>query len=128
MLLRHRTSSLTAIVTFLGLTACASTPPPAPRPGPDPEPDHRKLIAENLKTLFSAEAHVRNVVVSELRQMPSAAGLVPSACVRVSAVNMNQQRIAPRTYVVTFSRGVIAERRPATGKECADASYSPLSG
>lgn len=113
--------------TALTLAACASTPP-APRPGADPEPDHHKLIAENLKTLFNPEANVSNVVVSDLRQMPSSAGMVWSTCVRVSAVNMNQQRIAPRTYVVTFSHGAIAERRAAIAEECAGVRFMPLRG
>jgi hypothetical protein len=90
--------------------------------------DHRRLIAENLAKLFSADAQARNVVVSELRQVPSAAGLMWGTCVRLNATGMGGKPTLPRTYVVTFTkRNDIAERRAATGDECAGAKFEPLS-
>jgi hypothetical protein len=115
-------------VTFaFALAACSSTPP-APPPEPAlAAPDHRRLIAENLKTLFSTDAQVRNVTVSELSQVPSSAGMTWGTCVRVGgATGMTGRPTAPRTYVVTFSRDRIAERRPASGEDCAGAKFSPL--
>ncbi len=113
-------------VLALSLAACASQPAPAPRAAAEPPPDHRKLVAENQKSLFSAESHARNVAISELRQVPSAVGLTWATCVRASAVNINGKPIAPRTYVVTFSRNAIAERRLASGDDCAGAVFEPL--
>ncbi len=95
---------------------------------PAPTFDHRKLIAENLAKLFSPDAQVRNVVVSELRQVPSAAGLMWGTCVRLNATGMGGKPTLPRTYVVTFTkRNDIAERRAATGDDCAGAKFGPLS-
>ena len=99
----------------------------AAQPSP-PNLDHRKLIAGNLAKLFSADAQVRNVVVSELRQVPSAAGLMWGTCVRVNATGMAGKPTLPRIYVVTFTkRNDIAERRAATGDDCAGARFEPLS-
>jgi hypothetical protein len=63
------------MIVALAFAACTATPT-APPPTPDPPPDHRKIIADNLKTLFSPDAQVRNVMVSELMQVPSSAGQV----------------------------------------------------
>ena len=114
------------VTLAFALAACSSTPP-APRPvAIEPEPDHRKLIAENLKTLFAADAHVRNVSVSELRQVPSPAGLIWGACVRLSATAITGRPTAPRIFVVTFLRNTIADRRSASGDDCAGATFVPL--
>ena len=92
-----------------------------------PNFDHRKLIAENLAKLFSADAQVRNVVVSELRQVPSPVGLTRGACVRVNATSMAGKPTLPRTYVVTFTkRNDISERRAAADGDCAGAKFEPL--
>ena len=106
--------------------ACCVSPAAAQQEQPDL--DHRRLIAENLAKLFSADAQVRNVVVSELRQVSSAAGLIWGTCVRVNATDMGGKPTLPRTYVVTFSkRNDIAERRAAIGDDCAGAKFEPLS-
>jgi hypothetical protein len=116
-----------SIPLALALSVCslgiaAAQPPPAPIF------DHRKLIAGNLAKLFSADAHVRNVLVSELRQVPSPVGLTWGTCVRVNATSMAGKPTLPRTYVVTFTkRNDIAERRAATGDDCAGAKFEPLS-
>jgi hypothetical protein len=91
-----------------------------------PSVDHRKLIAENLSKLFAAEAQARNVAVSELRRVPSPTGLTWGACVRVNATGISGQPTLPRTYVVTFSRNLITERRPASANDCAGAAFAPL--
>lgn len=93
---------------------------------PPPDFDHRKLIAENLGKLFAAEAQARNIVVSELRRVPSPAGLTWGTCVRVNATGISGQPTLPRTYVVTFSRSMIVERRQASGNDCAGAAFAPL--
>lgn len=114
-------------VTFtLALAACSPEPMAAQQAAPAPALDHRKLIAENLTKLFSADAKVHNVGVSELRQVPSPVGLTWGTCVRVSASSMTGKPIAPRTYVVTFSRNTIAERHAASGEECAGVKFTPL--
>jgi hypothetical protein len=119
--------TITPVVLAATLAGCSTSIPPAPRPGPDPgPPDHRKLIADGLATLFSADAHVRNVMVSELTQVPSPTGLIWGACVRLNATAMSGRPTAPRTYVVTFSRGAITERRTATGEDCVGAKFEPL--
>jgi hypothetical protein len=91
-----------------------------------PDFDHRKLIAENLPKLFAAEAQARNIAVSELRRVPSPAGLTWGTCVRVNATGISGQPTLPRTYVVTFSRTMIAERRQASDADCAGAAFAPL--
>ena len=89
--------------------------------------DHRRLIADNLTKLFSADARVRNVAVSELRRVPSPVGLTWATCVRISATGMSGKPIAPRTYLVTFTpRHQIADRGAATGQDCAGAKFEPL--
>jgi hypothetical protein len=119
--------SLFAAIFAVAIAACWSSPMAAQQPAPGPDVDHRKLIAENLSKLFSADAKVRNIGVSELRRVPSPTGLVWGSCVRVSATSMAGQPTAPRTYIVIFLRGAIAERRAPNGDECAGAKFQPLS-
>ncbi len=107
-----------ALALWWPLVSAAQPTPPAF--------DHRRLIAENLQKLFSKESQVRNVAVSELRQMPSPTGLMWGACVRVSATGVSGQPTAPRTYVVTFLRNTVAERRQAAGNDCAGVQFRPL--
>ena len=115
-------------VPFALALACVPGVAAAQQITPAPSFDHRKMIAENLAKLFSAEAQVRNVVVSELRQVPSPAGLMWGTCVRVNATGMGGKPTLPRIYVVTFTkRNDIAERRAATGDDCAGAQFQPLS-
>ena len=107
------------------LAVCS--PAVAQQAAPAPNLDHRKLIAENLGKLFSADAQVRNVMVSELRQVPSPVGLTWGACVRLNATSMAGKPTLPRTYVVTFTkRNDIAERRAAADGDCAGAKFEPL--
>ena len=119
-----------ATVPSLAIIALATTicsPAVAQQAAPAPSFDHRKLIAENLAKLFSADAQVRNVVVSELRQVPSPVGLTWGACVRVNATSMAGKPTLPRTYIVTFTkRNDIAERRAAADRDCAGAKFEPL--
>lgn len=112
-------------VVALALAACTATPT-APPPTPDPPPDHRKIISDNLKTLFNPDAQVRNVMVSELMQVPSSAGLMWGTCVRVNATGSSGRPTVPRTYVFTFRRNEVAERRPAEGNDCAGAKFERL--
>jgi hypothetical protein len=115
------------LIPFALALACVPGVVVAQQTVPSPGFDHRKLIAENLAKLFSPDAQVRNVVVSELRQVPSAAGLMWNACVRLNATGMGGKPTLPRTYVVTFTkRNDIAERRAATGDDCAGAKFEPL--
>jgi hypothetical protein len=114
---RNRTALLAA-----AFAACCISTAGAQQLPPAPNLDHRKLIAENLAKLFSPD------VVSELRQVPSAAGLMWGSCVRLNATGVGGKPTLPRTYVVTFTkRNDIAERRAATGEECAGAKFGPLS-
>ena len=115
------------VMLAFALAACSAGAVAAQQTAPSPSFDHRKLIADNLTKLFSADAQVRNVVVSELRQVPSPVGLTWGACVRVNATGMAGKPIAPRTYRRhLFARNVIAERRAATGEDCAGAKFEPL--
>ncbi len=84
------------------------------------------MITENLAKLFAADSKVRGVAVSEMRRMPSSLGLIWATCVRVAATGVSGQPTLPRTYVVTFIRNAIAERRPASGDDCAGAKFEPL--
>jgi len=108
------------VVSAIAFACCVS---PAAAQQAQPNLDHRKLIAESLAKLFSAEAQVRNVAVSELRRVSSPVGMLWGACVRVNPTNIAG---APRTYVVAFSRNEIAERRSAVGDDCAGAKFEPL--
>ena len=93
-----------------------------------PNFDHRALIASSLDRLFSADAKVRGVAISELRTVQSSVGLTWAACVRLgAATSITGSQTLPRTYVVTFTmRNQIAERREAAGKDCVGAQFEPL--
>jgi hypothetical protein len=110
----------------LALAVGLPWPAAAQKVAAPPDFDHRKLIAENLGKLFSADAKVHSVAVSELRRVPSPAGLTWGTCVRVNATGISGQPTLPRTYVVTFSRTMIAERRQANDGDCAGAAFAPL--
>jgi hypothetical protein len=104
---------------------CASTAGAQPQ---KPDFDHRSLIASSLDRLFSADAKVRGVAISELRTVQSPVGLTWAACVRIgAATSISGSQTLPRIYVVTFTlRHQIAERRPAAAKDCAGAQFEPL--
>ena len=115
------------VACVMMLAGCTTSQPPPPRAEPDPPPDHRKLIADNLQTLFTADAQVRNVSISELNWAPSPSGMIWQTCLRVGgATSVTGLETTPRTYVVTFVRNTIAERRLASADECAGAKFSPL--
>ena len=114
-----------AVLVFATL-ACWLSPTAAQQGAAPPAIDHRKMIAENLPKMFSKDSQVRNVAVSEMRRMPSSMGLIWAACVRVAATGSSGKPTSPRTYVVTFVRNAIAERRPASGDDCAGATFAPL--
>jgi hypothetical protein len=114
------------VIIAFALAACWPAPMAAQQATPAPALDHRKLIAENLTKLFSADAKVHNVAVSEMRQVPSPVGLTWGTCVRVSASSVTGKPIAPRTYVITFTRNTIAERRAASDNDCAGVKFEPL--
>jgi len=106
--------------------ACCVAPAAAPQQ-PMPTFDHRRLIADNIGKLFSPDAKVRGVAVSELRPVQSSVGLTWAACVRLGATNIGGGPTSLRTYVVTFTmRNQIAERRQAAAKDCDGAKYEPL--
>jgi hypothetical protein len=109
------------------LVACCVSTAGAQQPA-KPDFDHRSLIASSLDRLFSAEAKVRGVAISELRTVQSPVGLTWAACVRIgAATSISGSQTLPRIYVVTFTlRHQIAERRPAAAKDCAGAQFEPL--
>jgi hypothetical protein len=127
----------TALMTgaVLALTACgiADSRSPVPDfmraktidPPPDPPPDVRRLVHEKLDSVFSADSHPRNVLVSPPQHEPH--GPDWTACVRAELTSVNGKPLGIQTYRVTVSEGVIIDRRRVeAGDTCLSATYEPI--
>ena len=98
----------------------ATEPPPAETP-----PDVKRLVRENLNSLFTAASNPRGVRVSPPLREPRGAGWI--ACVRAELTSVMGKPLGAETYRVIISDGTIADRRRAEPDDnCASESYGPI--
>jgi hypothetical protein len=98
----------------------ASDPPP-----PEPPPDVKRLVRENLDSVFVAASSPRQVRVAPPRHDVRGPGW--TACVRADLTSVIGKPLGTETYRITISGGVIIERRRVEADDnCASESYEPV--
>ena len=98
----------------------ASEPPP-----PEPPPDVKRLVRENLDSVFVAASSPPQVRVSPPRHRPDGSGW--TACVRAELISVIGKPLGTETYRVTIGSGAIIDRRRVEAEDnCASESYEPI--
>jgi hypothetical protein len=98
----------------------ASEPPP-----PEPPPDVKRLVREQLDSVFQASSHPRQIQVSSPRHQLEATGW--TACVRAELDSVMGKPLGTQTYRVTISDGVIGDRRRAAAEDSCEAeTFEPI--
>jgi hypothetical protein len=98
----------------------AAEPPP-----PEETPDVKRLVRENLNSVFVPSSNPRSVQVSPPIHNPRGLGWI--ACVRAAVTNTLAKPMGVETYQISISGGVIIDRRRVEGEEgCAEESYEPI--
>jgi hypothetical protein len=99
----------------------AAEPPP-----PEAPPEVRRLVRENLDSLFSAASRPHHVRVSPPRHEVEGAGWI--ACVKAELTSVMGKPLGTQTYRITISGGMITDRRRVEADEnnCASESFEPI--
>lgn len=99
----------------------APDPPP-----PETPPDVKRLVRENLDSVFTAASNPRNIRVSPpLREVR---GTGWTACIRAELTSVMGKPLGAETYRLIISGDAIADRRRAEPDDtCASESYEPIS-
>jgi hypothetical protein len=86
-----------------------------------PQPDYRRIVAENIKTIFPAQAMLGDLEISGVRRVDHLKGPAWLTCVKLDAHGKPQQ------YAV-FIQGdkVIDSRAGIVMDQCYKQAYSPL--
>ena len=98
----------------------ASEPPP-----PEPPPDVKRLLRENLDSVFVAASYPRQVRVAPPHRDVHGSGW--TACVRADLTSVIGKPLGTETYRITISGGTIIDRRRVEADDiCASESYEPV--
>ena len=85
----------------------------------------RRLIHEQLDSVFTAASYPRQVRVSPPHHEPYGSGW--SACVRAELTSVMGKPLGTETYRVTISSGAIIDRRRAEADDnCGSETYQPI--
>ncbi|MDB5576407.1 MAG: hypothetical protein JWR80_1583, partial [Bradyrhizobium sp.] len=95
----------------------ATEPPP-----PEPPPDVKRLVRENLNSMFTAASNPRGLRVSP--PLREAKGTGWTACVRAELTSVMGKPLGTETYRIVISGGVISDRR--RDDDCATETYEPI--
>jgi len=94
-------------------------------PLPEPPPEVRRLVRENLDSLFSAASKPRHVRVSPPRREASRSGW--TACIKAELTSVMGQPLTTPIYRIAISGGAIVDRRRVeAGDVCASETYEPI--
>jgi hypothetical protein len=100
----------------------AKAPDPVP---PEAPPDIKRLLRENLETVFTAASRPSNVRVSPPRHAPQ--GTSWTACVRADLNSVTSKPLGTQTYRLTIAEGRIVERRRVDDDDnCVSETYEPV--
>lgn len=91
-------------------------------PPPETPPDVKRLVRENLSSMFTAASNPRGVRVSPPLRETKGAGW--TACVRAELTSVMGKPLGTETYRVIISGGTITDRR--RDDDCASESYEPI--
>ena len=92
---------------------------PAP---PEPPPDVKRLVRENLNSMFTAASNPRGVRVSPPLREVKGTGWI--ACVRAELTSVMGKPLGTETYRIIISDGGITDRR--RDDDCALETYEPI--
>ena len=102
------------------MLAKASDPPPLEAP-----PDAKRLVREQLDSVFQASSNPREIRVSPPRH--EVAGLGWTVCVRAELTSVTGKPLGTQTYRVSINGGVIADRRRIEAEDtCLSETYEPV--
>jgi len=91
-------------------------------PAPETPPDVKRLVRENLNSMFTAASNPRGVRVSPpLREVK---GTGWTACVRAELTSVMGKPLGTETYRIIISDGGITDRR--RDDDCALETYEPI--
>ena len=94
----------------------------ATEPPPETPPDVKRLVRENLNSMFTAASNPRDVRVSPpLRELKGAGW---TACVRAELTSVMGKPLGTETYRVIISGGTITDRR--RDDDCVLETYEPI--
>lgn len=95
-------------------------PPPL-----EPVPDVRRLVHDQLDSMFAANSNPHDVKVS--RPHPELRGTGWTACVRADVNSATGRPIGAQTWRISILNGVIVDRRRAGEEDnCETESYEPI--
>jgi hypothetical protein len=96
--------------------------------GPTPEtppPDVKRMVRENLNSVFVSTSNPRTVQVSPPH--PNLRGRGWNACVRAELTNAVGKPLGTETYRIIIDDGVIFDRQRAEAEDnCVSESYEPI--
>jgi hypothetical protein len=102
------------------LRAQASDPPQ-----PEPRPDVKKMVREQLDTVFIPASQPQQVRVSQPHRDVNGPGW--TACVRAELTSAMGKPLGPQTYRITIEEGAINDRRRVDAEDnCDSESYDPI--
>jgi len=97
----------------------------APDPvAPEPPPDVKRLVRENLESVFTAASRPARVRVSPPLHEPS--GPNWTACVRADLSSVVGAPLGTQTYRITIGGNVIIDRRRSEDDNCVSETYEPI--
>ena len=98
---------------------------PVEPPPPEPPPDVKRLVRDNLDSVFVAASKPHQIRVTPPRR--DVKGSDWTACVRAELTSVMGKPLGPQTYRVTISGGAIIDRRHVEADDnCASESYAPI--
>jgi hypothetical protein len=110
--------SRSSVPEFMRLKAADPPPPEAP-------PDVKRLVREQLNSVFLAASNPRHVRVSPPLREARGAGW--TACVKAELTSVIGKPLGGETYRVTISGGAIVDRRRAEADDtCGSETYEPI--
>jgi hypothetical protein len=111
--------SRSPVPEFMRIKAAEPPPPEAP-------PEVRRLVRENLDSLFSAASRPTHVRVSPPQHEVEGPGW--TACVKAELTSVMGKPLGTQTYRIAINGGLITDRRRIEGEEnnCASESFEPI--
>ena len=102
------------------LRAQASDPPQ-----PEPRPDVKKMVREQLDSVFIPASQPQQVRVSLPQRDLRGPGW--SACVKAELTSAMGKPLGPQTYRITIEEGTIVDRRRVGAEDnCDSENYEPI--
>ena len=98
---------------------------PVDPPPPEPPPDVKRLLRDNLESVFTAASRPHHVQVSPPRREVRGSGW--TACVKANLTSVTGKPLGTETYRIIVSGGTIIDRRRAEAVDnCASETFEPV--